>query len=205
MKTQLGLILGLSLVAASCGGGDVAEPTSTTNVTDVSGDTQPKTTQSAPTTTKASDEDPAEPSGEQGTGTATVGDTTWEVALTGGDGREACDPDFSGLFYVWMFDDEFESTVSISGPNIGGNAVVKVGSVLISDELWVADSNVYSEYGTTEGIPDGIGATISVSGNVVSGEGTFYEERAMNETRTSGDPYDAGVLKGTFEAICPTG
>jgi hypothetical protein len=194
----------IALSIAACGGGESVDTPSSTAAK--AGDTQPPATQSAPSTTiDAETEEPASSSGGEGTGTAMVGDTSWEFELLDNDGRSLCMMD--GFVLVSMFgtDDEGrEVNLTISGPAGGGEAVVTAGDATIQGERWVADAAVYDSLSGIEGMPDGVGATVQVDGNSVSGTGVFYEDRRLNEVRQTGDPYDAGALQGTFEATCPS-
>jgi hypothetical protein len=70
-------------------------------------------------------------------------------------------------------------------------------------ERWVAGRAVYDSLSGIQGMPEGVGATMEFDGNTVSGSGTFYEDRHLNEVRPTGEAYDAGALEGTFSATCP--
>ncbi len=191
----------IALVLSACGGDST---TTTTNASPQT--TQPGATTTAgetTTTTQAAAEDGAG-SMVEGTATATIGDMTWHFALTG-DGRELCNPDFSGFFMVNMFgvDDAGQQVaITIQASTAGGPVVIQAGDPSIAGELWKVDPAVYTDYGTVTGIPDGITAIVQISGNSISGSGTFYEQRAMDAARSSGT-YDLGVKSGTFEAACP--
>jgi hypothetical protein len=116
-----------------------------------------------------------------------------------------CDPDLGGSFLVIMFgqDENGEQVVlSVGVSNTGGEVVVQVGNPFIPGELWIADPSVHDDY-PQHTLPQEIGATAEVSGNSVSGSGVFYEDRSLSETRQSGEPYDTGVLDGTFSVTCP--
>lgn len=206
-RTTVGILSALALVIAACGdGGETAEPSSaSTTVEAVVADTQPDEEQPAPTTTDADKEDqPA--AGEEGTGTATIGDMTWELELLPEDGRSACIMEGFLLISLFGVDQEGREVVlTINGPAEGGDVIVQAGDPTINTELWVADSAVYGTLNTIEGMPDGVGATANVSGSSISGSGVFYEDRHLAEVRISGGPYNAGVLEGTFSATCPAG
>ena len=208
MKRGLLILLAMSLLVAACGGGGTEESASTrsTEARTDSG-TEPPAADTSTTQPAASDEPVA--SGEEGTGTATIGDTTWEFALSGAPG-EVCDPDANDaglVFVVMMFgtdDTGREIALNMGGPLSGGNAAVQVGSPTLLFERWTADPKVYDRLSGIEGMPEGVGATVQVDGNTISGSGVFYDDYALNEARfTTGDPYDAGVLEGTFSATCP--
>jgi hypothetical protein len=148
---------------------------------------------------------PAGDAGKEGTASVTLGDTTWEFALSD-DPREMCNPDMGGTFFVNLFgvDDTGQQVVfTVTAPG-SGDAVVQVGAPDIAGELWIADSTIYDKTPGME-IPEGIGATVTVEGNSVSGTGTFYEDRAVSAARQSGASYDGGTRDGTFAASCPTG
>jgi hypothetical protein len=122
-----------------------------------------------------------------------------------------CDVDFNDaglVFVVLMFgtdDQGREIALNMGGPASGGDAdnIVQVGSPFLEFERWTADPTVYDKLSGIEGMPEGVGATVQVDGNTVSGSGVFYDDTTLNEVRPTGDPYDAGVLEGTFSATCP--
>lgn len=139
-------------------------------------------------------------------GTANVGDKTSEFALTGDDGRELRLPDMGGFFRVFMIgedEDGQQTYLIIQAPTSGGDAVFETGVGAV--EEWMADGNVYEDYGMVEGlvIPEGIGASAQISGNTISGTGVFFEETAMQAARSSG-VYEEGTLEGDFVVTCPT-
>ena len=158
-------------------------------------------------TTKPATEAPSADAGEEGTGTAAVGDTTWEFEL---DDRGSCDLDVNdaGAFLVVLLfgkdDSGREVAMNISGPASGGQMMVQVGSPVLEFERWTADKAVYDRLSGIEGMPEGVGATGQVSGNTISGSGLFYDDKRLNDVRPTGDAYDAGVLEGTFSATCPS-
>ncbi|MGB7860006.1 MAG: hypothetical protein WBM90_05875, partial [Acidimicrobiia bacterium] len=93
--------------------------------------------------------------------------------------------------------------LSLGGPIAGGTASnVQVGSPFLEFERWTADPTVYDRLSGVEGMPDGVGATVQVDGNTISGSGVFYDDTALTASRGTGS-YDAGVLEGTFAATCP--
>lgn len=198
------------LVVGACGGasGD-DEPQSTTT----SPAQEPSETDSDAGTTTTAAPVPEAPiaSAEEGTGTATIGDTTWEFAMSGV-GPELCDLDVSDagiIFAVIMFgtdDSGREIALNVSGPLSGDEGlVVQAGSPTLEFERWTADSTVYERLSGIEGMPEGVGATVQIDGNTVSGSGTFYDDTNLTEVRPTGGPYDAGVLDGTFSVTCSAG
>ena len=208
MKRGLLILFGMSLLVAACGGGaaETSAPTTSTEVK-VDAGTEPPTADTSTTKPEASEEPVA--SGEEGTGTATIGDMTWEFTLSGGPGG-MCDLDVNDaglVFVVVMFgtdDTGREIALNISGPLSGGDAaLVQAGSQIQEFERWTADRSVYDRLSGIEGMPEGVGATVQVDGNTVSGNGVFYDDTTLNQVRPTGDPYDAGVLDGTFSATCP--
>lgn len=212
MKTRLLLVViaVFAVVVAGCSSeGDAGESDSTSSTeARVDSGTEPPATDGLTTQPAASDEPSA--SGEEGTGTATIGDTTWEFALSGG-GTEFCDPDFNDaglLFVVLMFgtdDTGREIGLSFGAPVSGGDADnVQAGSPTLQFERWTADRKVYDRLSGIEGMPEGVGATVQVNGNTVSGSGVFYDETALTQARNTGGAYEAGVLEGTFSATCPS-
>ena len=210
MKRGLVILLATSLLVAACGGGG-AEESASTSSTEAKTDagTEPPAADTSTTKPEASEEPVA--SGEEGTGTATIGDMTWEFTLSGGPGG-MCDLDVNDaglVFVVVMFgtdDTGREIALNISGPLSGGDAaLVQAGSQIQEFERWTADRSVYDRLSGIEGMPEGVGATVQVDGNTVSGNGVFYDDTTLNQVRPTGDPYDAGVLDGTFTATCPAG
>jgi hypothetical protein len=196
--------MSLTLFVTGCGGSDAAqEPeTSTTAAPEPAQDDQPDTV----TTEAPESAEPSTASGIEGTGTATIGDTTWEFSIADGG---MCDPDVNDAgvaFTVIMYgtdDDGRQVALNMSGPASGGEAQVQVGSPTLEFERWTADTAVYSRLANIEGMPEGVGAQVEVDGNTVSGSGRFYDDKKLNDVRPTGDPYDAGVLDGTFSATCP--
>ena len=212
MKTRLLLVViaVFAVVVAGCSsGGDAGESDSTSSTeAKVDSGAESPATDGSTTQPAASDEPVA--SVEEGTGTATIGDTTWEFALSGG-GTEFCDPDFNDaglVFVVLMFGtDEAgrEIALSFGVPVSGGDAEnVQAGSPTLQFERWTADRTVYDRLSGIEGMPVGVGATAQVNGNTVSGSGVFYDDAALTQARSTGSTYDAGVLEGTFSATCPS-
>lgn len=202
-RKSIGIMGAIALVIGACGGGDGVEDTTTTTVAEQSEDSQTEGTQPAPTTTEAVKEGPPAPPGDEGTGTATIGDTTWEFSVEGGG---TCQVEPGAPFFIIMFgvdDSGRPVTLNISGPP-GGEAMVQAGSQNLEFERWTADSNVYNVLSGIEGMPDGVGATVQIDGNTISGSGVFYDDKNLNDVRPTGDPYHAGVLEGTFWATCPS-
>ena len=172
--------------------------------------TEPPAADTSTTEPEACEEPVA--SGEEGTGTATIGDTTWEFTLSGGFTAGMCDLDVNDaglIFNVLMFgtdDSGREIALNMGGPASGGDAtLVQAGSPFLEFERWTADRTVYDRLSGIEGMPEGVGATVQVDGNTVSGSGVFYDDTTLTQVRPTGDPYDAGVLEGTFSATCPAG
>ena len=207
MNRNLAILVVIALAVAACGGGDEGAE-STTTVASQSDATQPGAgdsgSASAPSTTEA--KEPAVAAGQEGTGTATIGDTTWTFEL---DDRGTCDLDVNdaGAFLVVVLYGTDESgrevALNISGPASGGEMMVQAGSAVLEFERWTADNGVYDRLSGIEGMPDGVGATGQVDGNTVSGSGVFYDDKNLNDVRPTGGPYEAGVLEGTFSATCP--
>ena len=205
MRRSVAISMVLTLVLYSCGGdGSNEEPeVESASPTQVASESQTDT--SITTTATTASEEPS-PSAGEGTGTATVGDTTWTFLMSG-DARENCDPDFQGFFFVVLFGQDEnggEAVLSLNAPNSGGPAVVQVGGTVITDELWIADASVHGDHPLRD-LPQEIGATAVVDGNTVSGNGVFYEDRSLTETRQSGAQYEMGVVDGTFAVTCPAG
>lgn len=131
----------------------------------------------------------------------------WEFSVAAGGPGTVCDMDVndSGLVFVIVMygedDQGRQIALNIGGPVSGGNTgvLVQAGSPFLEFERWTADSTVYDN--PSGGIPEGVGATVQVDGNTVSGSGVFYDD--ARRTEVGGDAYDAGVLEGTFEATCP--
>lgn len=124
-------------------------------------------------------------------------------------GAGSCDLDVSDagiIFAVVMFgtdDTGREIALNVSGPLSGDEGVlVQVGSPTLQFERWTADSMVYDRLSGIEGMPEGVGATVRIEGNTVSGSGVFYDDTSLTEVRPTGGPYEAGVLEGTFTATC---
>lgn len=208
MKRVFAMVTALSMLIAACGGGDTSpsEESTTTIAAGSSDGSQPASEQ---TTTTQSPADPA-PSGDEGTGTATIGDTTYEFSVSVDGPGAICDMDVQDaglLFVIVMYGEDDEGrtiAMNVSGPISGGSGagvLVQVGSPFLEFERWTADATVYSN--PSAGIPEGAGATLQVDGNTVSGSGVFYDDTRRSEV--GGDAYDAGVLDGTFEATCPSG
>ena len=209
MRNSVAVLAVLALVLVACGGGSAAESdaTSSTEAKIASG-TEPPAVDTSTTQPAASQEPVA--SGEEGTGTATIGDTTWDFTMSGGftDGMCDLDANDAGLvFVVLMFgtdDTGREIAMNMGGPVSGGDAtLIQVGSPFLEFERWTADPKVYDRLSGIEGMPEGVGATVEINRNTVSGSGVFYDDTALTEVRPTGGPYDAGVLEGTFTATCP--
>ena len=204
----------LVLVMSACGGdsgdesgGDQPQATTAAPSQETSA---PESESSTTTTTEAPADDPG-PAAAEGTGTATIGDTTWEFTMSGA-GPEMCDLDVSDagiIFAVIMFgtdDTGRQVALNVSGPLSGDEGlVVQAGSPTLEFERWTADPEVYDRLSGIEGMPEGVGATVQIDGNTVSGSGVFYDDTNLTEVRPTGGPYDAGVLEGTFSATCPAG
>lgn len=198
-------LLAMPLLVAACEGGQTEEPASPSSTTGTIDDgTQASSADTSTSKPEASEVTAS--SGGEGNGTTTIGDMTWEFALSGG----TCDLDVNDaglVFVVQMFgtgDDGREIALNMSGPITGGEAVVvQAGSPTLEFERWTADRSVYDRLSGIEGMPEGVGATIQVDGNTVSGSGVFYDDTTLNQVRPTGGPYDAGVLEGTFSVTCP--
>lgn len=193
------ILLTLAVIAAACGGSDSAEDTPATTAakattTRAPADDSPATTTAAPATTQG----PA-PAAE-GKATVTIGDLTWEFALTG-DPREQCFPDLGGTFLFAAFKEEAGNQLAlwIEVPD-SGPIEVQAGSPLIAEGMWIADATVYDRFPDLE---PGVGGSASKNGNTVSGTATFYEDRSLTETLQTGEPYATGLRTGTFTATCP--
>ncbi len=126
-----------------------------------------------------------------------------------GAGSEICDLDVSDaglLFAVIMFgtdDTDRQIALNVSGPLSGDEGiVVQAGSPTLEFERWTADSTVYESLSGIEGVPEGVGATVQIEGNTVSGNGVFYDDTNLTQVRPTGGPYDGGVLEGTFSVTC---
>lgn len=135
---------------------------------------------------------------------------TWEFAMPGGFTPGMCDVDANdaGLaFVVLMFGSDGqgrEIALNMGGPSSGGDAtLVQVGDPFLGFERWTADPTVYDSLSGIEGMPEGVGATVQVDGNTISGSGVFYDDATLTRVRPTGDPYDAGVVEATFSATCP--
>lgn len=203
-RSAFGLAAALSLLLAACGGDDTTEGTEPP----VSSDSEAETESETPTTAPKTEPENEEPEGApaEGVGTANVGDKTWEFTITGEDGRELCMPDMGGLFQVFIFGEDGDGQQTyliIQAPSSGGDALVETGVGAV--EEWMADGNVYEDYGMVEGlvIPEDIGASAQISGNTISGSGVFFEEIAMQAARSTG-VYEEGTLEGDFVVTCPT-
>ncbi len=201
---SLTLLVAVALAAVACGGEGSANPTTST-----AGEIEKVVTTTRPDGQTTSTTEVVRESGgsapDSGTGTATVGDMTWDFELLENDGRSICMTE--GVFLVSMFgvdQDGREVSLTINTTPSGGEAAVTAGDPTITGERWIADSVVYENLSGIEGVPDGVSATAVVDGDTVTGSGLFYEDRRLNEVRATGDAYDAGVLEGTFEATCPT-
>jgi hypothetical protein len=205
VKKSLCLVAALVVLMAACGGDGGAETTTTTD--NQSESTQPEAGQTAPATTENSNEEAeaeSAPAGEEGTGTAIVGDQTWEFELLENDGRSFCMVEPGVLVSLFGTDqDGNEVALTINAGPSGGPAEVTFGDPTLNGERWIADAGVYDQLSGIEGMPEGVGATAQVEGNTIRGSGVFYEDRRLNEVRPTGDAYDAGVLEGSFEATCP--
>ncbi len=200
MEKRFTVYVVLALLLGACGGQAVEDP----EVQSTARQEQPE-----PTSTTVSAEAPTSQVASQpaeGDGTVTIGSQTWTFALNG-NASEICMPNTGGSFFVNMFGEADDGTqIALSIQTLGdGNAIVQAGAVQITGELWKADSNVYDTVANVEGLPEGIGAEVSVEGKSISGTGVFYEDRALAEARAGGSNYDAGVLEGTFSATCPDG
>jgi hypothetical protein len=107
------------------------------------------------------------------------------------------------VFGIVMYGEDGEGrqiALSLGGPLSGGEGLnVQVGSPFLEFERWTADPTVY-DHPFAGDMPEGIGATVQVDGNTVSGSGVFYDHTNLTEV---GEAYDAGVLEGTFSATCP--
>jgi len=211
LKRGLVILVAMSLLVAACGGGGTDESASTSS-TEAKTDTgtEPPAADTSTTQPEASEEPVG--SGEEGTGTATIGDATWDFSMSGGftDGMCDLDANDAGLFFVVLMfgtdDSGREIALNMGGPVSGGDAsLVQVGSPFLEFERWTADPKVYDRLSGIEGMPEGVGATVQINGNTVSGSGVFYDDTTLTEVRPTGGPYDAGVLEGTFSATCPSG
>jgi len=199
------ILAALACPVAACGGGTTDESRPPTTM-DSESDPASGTGTASAAAAEPEDETPSAPSAEEGTATVTLGGRTWNFALSR-DARELCSANMSGTFFVNLFgvDEEGQQiVVTITAPTSGGQAVVGVGDPDIAGERWIADVSVY-EKASGFSVPDGIGATVEVHGNMVSGVGTFYEDRALSIARQTGGDYVAGTLEGTFQATCPLG
>ena len=209
MRNSVAVSTVLALVVFACGGASTEESASTSSTeakTDAG--TEPPAADTSTTQPEANEEPVA--SGEEGTGTATIGDMTWEFTMSGSKGG-ICDLDVSDaglVFAVFMFETDDtgrEIALTIGGPVSGGDVdvIVTAGSQILSFARWTADREVYDRLSGIEGMPEGVGATVQVDGNTVSGSGVFYDDSTLIQVRPTGGPYDAGVLEGTFSATCP--
>jgi hypothetical protein len=193
----------IAIFAAACGGGDDDTATPTTSATTTTAEKTTEPTTAAPTTTQATSapatEAPA--SGAAGSGQVAIGDITWDFALTG-DPREQCLPDIGGTFFVAMFKEESNGdqlALNITAQP-DGRIVIQAGSPLISEGMWISDEAIYASFPDLDA---GVSADVSISGNTITGTGTFYEDRSLRETLQTGDPYETGLVEGTFSATCP--
>ena len=205
-RRSMPILVALTMVLVACGGdsGD-SEPQLTTTST-AAEPSETDSDSSTPTTTAPAPQEKAA-TAEEGTGTATIGDMTWEFTTSGGSFAPMCDLDVNDaglIFTVLMFgtdDTGREIALNISGPLSGDDGLlIQAGSATLEFERWTADPSVYDRPGI-EGLPEGVGATVQIDGNTVSGSGVFYDDTAL---RNAGSPYDAGVLAGTFSATCPS-
>ncbi len=209
MKRLIGVLVALGMVLASCGGGSdqgQIETTRTESTQTESTQAEPTTDDDKPasTTTVVEAEKTPEAAVQEGKGTATVGDQTWEFELLENDGRSICMTEGAVIVSMFGVDSEGrEINLTITTGPGGGDAAVTAGDATIQGERWVADQGVYDQLSGIEGMPDGVGANAQVDGNTISGTGLFYEDRRLNEVRPTGDPYDSGVLEGAFSATCP--
>lgn len=211
-RRSLVVLTVLALVLVACGGGETAEKPETTSPPPTEAGTgeeiQPESTE-PPRATTSEAVTAAGSAGEEGSGTATIGDQTWHFELSGNP-MEMCDLDVNDagqVFFVVMFgqdDDGREIALNLGGPVSGGDVNVQVGSPYLEFERWTADATVYDRLGNIEGMPDGVGASVQLEGNTVSGSGIFYDDKRLTDVRPTGDPYDSGTLEGTFEATCPS-
>lgn len=195
----LGSLLVLGLLLVGCGGssGDpTQEPAATEDDSSAGGQVEA-------TATTAPDGGGGENSVAEGTAMVILGNETWSFALSG-DSREMCNPDFAGLFFVSMFgtDDAGDEIVfSLNGRPGEGTGVVQAGASAISGQLWISDRSIYSGF---PDLPAGIDASLQIDGNQASGSATFYEDRALQQARQTGDSYQAGLKEGTFSVTCPS-
>ena len=204
-RSILTILTVLALAAVACGGGgvDTAPPTTdatTTAATQASPSTTAAPARGTPTTTTAPATE-APMKSESGAGSATIGDITWDFALTG-DPREQCLPDIGGTFLVAMFKEESNGdqlALNITAQP-DGRIVVHAGSPLVSEGMWISDEAIYASFPDLE---PGVAAEVTINGNTITGTGTFYEDRSLRETLQSGDPYEAGLVQGRFSATCP--
>lgn len=212
MKRGIVTFVAMTMLVAACGGGGTDEPAPTSS-TDARPDagTQPPSADTSTTRPEAGEEPVA--SAEEGTGTATIGDMTWEFTTSGGFTPGMCDVDVNDAgvaFVVLMFgtdDQGREIAMNMGGPASGGDVrnLVQVGDPFSGFERWTADPTVYDEHGKNQGLPEGIGATVQIDGNTISGSGVFYDYTTLYDVFLYGGNYEAGVLKGTFSATCPAG
>ncbi|MGI9649184.1 MAG: hypothetical protein ACR2OI_11745, partial [Acidimicrobiia bacterium] len=159
-RRTLSTLAAFVLVLAACGGGSGDDEPQSTATSTAQG---PSETDSDASSTTAAAPAPDEPAttAEEGTGTATIGGTTWEFAMSGG-GAELCDLDVSDagvVFAVIMFgtdDTGREVALNVSGPLSGGEGlVVQAGSPTLEFERWTADPTVYERLSGIEGMPEG--------------------------------------------------
>ena len=104
MKRHSGLLVVLALLLAACGGGDDGLADSITTVVKPVDETQPETkepdsTESETPTTRAEVQEQSGLAGEEGTGTATIGDATLEFSMEGG-GTCELDANDAGLMFI---------------------------------------------------------------------------------------------------------
>lgn len=200
MRESVVLLVLVGLMLSACGESSTPqdEPATASDTRDRAEPDETTMTADAPVT-----QVPRATSGE-GTGSATIGDMAWDYALSGRQG-EVCNSDLLGSFVVVMYGQDANGTevlLSITAGASGAPVVVQAGQAVVSAELWIADQEVYDRFAFQE-LPEGIGATVTVDGTSIHGSGVFYEDRSLSATRQTGEPYETGVLDGTFSATCP--
>lgn len=199
-RLLVGLLAAIMIGAIGCGGD--SDDSATTPGPTSTGDASDSDPTNTPEPSDADDGDDASQSAPaEGEATVTLGDVTWEFALSG-DAREMCNPNFSGLFFVSMFTQDEngdEIVFSLTAPAGAGTGVVQAGATLINGELWIADTSVYD---TFPDLPEGVDASVQIDGNSATGSATFYEDRALQATRQSGGTYEGELREGTFAVTC---